>query len=86
MTWFILILEATMPSAQNSVLMLQVAGGPSKANGLAKFLFIIYVHFKDTRRSSLDVSVGKMPFCLLKIINDMGCVKKTHFAPEFKSG
>lgn len=40
--WFILILEATMPSAQNSVLMLQVAGKRSEASHLARFLFSIY--------------------------------------------
>lgn len=40
--WFILLLEATMPSAQNSVLMLQVAEKRSEASRLARFLFSIY--------------------------------------------
>lgn len=40
--WFILILESTMPSAQNSVLMLQVSGKRSEASRLARFLFTIY--------------------------------------------
>ena len=40
--WFILILESTMPAAQNSVLLLQVAKKRSEASHLAKFLFTIY--------------------------------------------
>ncbi len=42
MAWFILVLEASMPSAQNSVLMLQVSEKTKEASRLAKFLFYIY--------------------------------------------
>mmetsp|Transcript_7640 Transcript_7640/g.10986 ORF Transcript_7640/g.10986 Transcript_7640/m.10986 type:complete len:395 (+) Transcript_7640:32-1216(+) len=42
MLWFILMLQASMPSAQNSVLMLQVDGKTSEATRLAKFLFSMY--------------------------------------------
>jgi predicted permease len=42
MIWFVLILEASMPCAQNSVLMLQVAEKPSEASRLARFLFTMY--------------------------------------------
>lgn len=42
MLWFILILEASMPCAQNTVLMLQVAEKPVEASRLARFLFTIY--------------------------------------------
>jgi len=42
MIWFVLILEASMPCAQNSVLMLQVAEKPSEASRLASFLFTMY--------------------------------------------
>lgn len=42
MLWFILILQSCMPSAQNSVLMLQVADKGKEASSLAKFLFSVY--------------------------------------------
>ena len=42
MIWFVLILQSCMPSAQNSVLMLQVAEKTMEASKLAKFLFSIY--------------------------------------------
>ena len=42
MLWFILILQSSMPCAQNSVLMLQVADKPVEASRLARFLFTIY--------------------------------------------
>lgn len=42
MTWFMLILAACMPSAQNSVIMLQVADQTDEASRLAKFLFSMY--------------------------------------------
>ncbi|CAJ1939586.1 unnamed protein product [Cylindrotheca closterium] len=42
MLWFIAILQGSMPSAQNSVLMLQVSNKPEQAGVMAKFLFFIY--------------------------------------------
>lgn len=42
MSWFILILQASMPPAQNSVLMLQVSEQTDEASRLTKFLFSIY--------------------------------------------
>ena len=42
MLWFILLLQSSMPSAQNSVLMLQAAEKGGVANSLARFLFSIY--------------------------------------------
>ena len=42
MVWFILLLQSCMPSAQNTVLMLQVADKGGAASRLAKFLFSIY--------------------------------------------
>jgi predicted permease len=42
MLWFVLLLQSCMPSAQNSVLMLQVAGKGEEASAMAKFLFSIY--------------------------------------------
>ncbi len=43
MIWFIMIMESTMPPAQNSVLMLQVAEKTQEASKLAKFLFSMYI-------------------------------------------
>eukprot|EP00563_Minutocellus_polymorphus_P017589 CAMPEP_0197726804 /NCGR_PEP_ID=MMETSP1434-20131217/17192_1 /TAXON_ID=265543 /ORGANISM="Minutocellus polymorphus, Strain CCMP3303" /LENGTH=395 /DNA_ID=CAMNT_0043312831 /DNA_START=22 /DNA_END=1209 /DNA_ORIENTATION=- len=43
MLWFVLILEATMPPAQNSVTMLQVADRGDDAASLAMFLFSVYL-------------------------------------------
>jgi predicted permease len=40
--WFVLILQSCMPSAQNTVLMLQVEGKGGEASRLAKFLFLVY--------------------------------------------
>lgn len=42
MLWFILILEASMPPAQNSVLMLHAENKSVEAAQLAKFLFKVY--------------------------------------------
>lgn len=42
MLWFILLLQSCMPSAQNSVLMLQVADKGEEASAMAKFLFSVY--------------------------------------------
>mmetsp|Transcript_22848 Transcript_22848/g.27042 ORF Transcript_22848/g.27042 Transcript_22848/m.27042 type:complete len:87 (-) Transcript_22848:26-286(-) len=42
MLWFILILEASMPPAQNSVLMLHAENKSVEAARLAKFLFRVY--------------------------------------------
>mmetsp|Transcript_10497 Transcript_10497/g.14823 ORF Transcript_10497/g.14823 Transcript_10497/m.14823 type:complete len:396 (+) Transcript_10497:97-1284(+) len=42
MLWFIMILQSCMPSAQNAVLMLQVADRPKEASDMATFLFSIY--------------------------------------------
>jgi hypothetical protein len=42
MLWFICLLEAVMPPAQNSVVLLQVAGRPRDAEQMATFLFYIY--------------------------------------------
>ena len=42
MVWFVLMLQSCMPSAQNSVLMLQVAEKGEEASAMAKFLFSIY--------------------------------------------
>jgi len=42
MLWFVLLLQSCMPSAQNSVLMLQVAGKGEEETAMAKFLFSIY--------------------------------------------
>jgi len=42
MLWFILILEASMPPAQNSVLMLHAENKSVEATQLAKFLFRVY--------------------------------------------
>lgn len=43
MLWFVLILEAAMPCAQNSVTMLQVADRGDDAASLAMFLFSVYL-------------------------------------------
>lgn len=43
MLWFVLILEATMPPAQNSVTMLQVADRGDDAASMAMFLFSVYL-------------------------------------------
>jgi predicted permease len=40
--WFISILQGCMPSAQNLVLMLQVANKPEQSGSTAKFLFFVY--------------------------------------------
>lgn len=40
---FMLTMQATMPSAQNTVLALQVAGEPSRASRMARKLLIIYL-------------------------------------------
>lgn len=40
--WFVALLEACMPSAQNFVLMLQVANKPEQSGTIARFLFFIY--------------------------------------------
>lgn len=40
--WFISILQGCMPSAQNLVLMLQVANKPEKSGEIASFLFFVY--------------------------------------------
>jgi hypothetical protein len=40
--WFISVLQGCMPSAQNLVLMLQVANKQEKAGAFAKFLFFVY--------------------------------------------
>ena len=40
---FLLTMQATMPSAQNSVLALQVAGEPSRATRMARLLLVIYL-------------------------------------------
>jgi hypothetical protein len=42
MLWFVCILQAIMPPAQNSVVLLQVAGRSDEASQMAKFLFSIY--------------------------------------------
>lgn len=42
MIWFVNMLEAVMPPAQNSVLMLQVGEKPHEASRLARFLFTMY--------------------------------------------
>ena len=42
MLWFVLILEASMPSAQNSVTMYQVADKGREAGEMAKLLFAVY--------------------------------------------
>ena len=42
MLWFVLLLQSCMPSAQNSVLMLQVADKGEEASAMAKFLFSVY--------------------------------------------
>ena len=42
MLWFVMVLQACMPPAQNLVLMLNVADKPEKAGQMAKFLFAIY--------------------------------------------
>ena len=42
MVWFVCMLEAIMPPAQNSVVLLQVAGRSDEASQMAKFLFSIY--------------------------------------------
>mmetsp|Transcript_2690 Transcript_2690/g.5664 ORF Transcript_2690/g.5664 Transcript_2690/m.5664 type:complete len:377 (-) Transcript_2690:61-1191(-) len=42
MLWFVLILEASMPPAQNSVTMYQVADKGEEAGEMAKFLFAVY--------------------------------------------
>lgn len=59
--WFILILEATMPSAQNSVLMLQVAEKRSEASRLARFLFSIYGTAMLPLIVVSTILLGKMP-------------------------
>ena len=40
---FILTMQATMPSAQNTVLALQVAGEPTRATRMARLLLVIYL-------------------------------------------
>uniref|UniRef100_A0A7S2AA18 Uncharacterized protein n=1 Tax=Trieres chinensis TaxID=1514140 RepID=A0A7S2AA18_TRICV len=40
--WFALLLEASMPPAQNQVVMLQVADRAEAAGEMAKFLFLTY--------------------------------------------
>jgi len=40
---FILTMQATMPSAQNAVLALQVAGEPTRATRMARMLLVIYL-------------------------------------------
>ena len=40
---FILLMQAAMPSAQNTVLALQVAGEPSRASRMARRLLVIYL-------------------------------------------
>lgn len=40
--WFISMLQGCMPSAQNLVLMLQVANKPEQSGSIARFLFFIY--------------------------------------------
>ena len=40
---FILIMQSTMPSAQNAVLALQVAGEPSRATRMARRLLFMYL-------------------------------------------
>jgi len=42
MLWFILMLEASMPPAQNSVVMLHAGDKPAEAAQLASFLFKVY--------------------------------------------
>jgi predicted permease len=42
MLWFILLLQSSMPPAQNSVLMLQVAEKGDEASRMARFLFSLY--------------------------------------------
>jgi hypothetical protein len=42
MLWFVMVLQACMPPAQNLVLMLNVADKAVKAGQMAKFLFAIY--------------------------------------------
>jgi hypothetical protein len=42
MVWFVCLLESIMPPAQNSVVLLQVAGRSDEASQMAKFLFSIY--------------------------------------------
>lgn len=42
MLWFVLLLEASMPPAQNSVTMYQVADKGEEAGEMAKFLFAVY--------------------------------------------
>lgn len=42
MLWFICLLQSIMPPAQNSVVLLQVAGRSDEASQMAKFLFSIY--------------------------------------------
>ena len=40
---FLLTMQATMPSAQNTVLALQVAGEPARATRMARLLLVIYL-------------------------------------------
>ena len=40
---FVLIMQSTMPSAQNAVLALQVSGEPSRASRMARLLLAIYL-------------------------------------------
>ncbi|CAB9528711.1 expressed unknown protein [Seminavis robusta] len=42
MLWFVCLLQSIMPPAQNSVVLLQVAGKSEEASQMAKFLFSIY--------------------------------------------
>lgn len=42
MLWFVCLLQSIMPPAQNSVVLLQVAGRSDEAGAMAKFLFSIY--------------------------------------------
>jgi predicted permease len=42
MAWFVCLLESIMPPAQNSVVLLQVAGRSNEAGQMAQFLFSVY--------------------------------------------
>ena len=42
MLYFVCLLQSIMPPAQNSVVLLQVAGRSDEASQMAKFLFSIY--------------------------------------------
>uniref|UniRef100_A0A7S4W0L2 Auxin efflux carrier n=1 Tax=Ditylum brightwellii TaxID=49249 RepID=A0A7S4W0L2_9STRA len=59
MLWFILILEATMPPAQNSVTMLQVADRGEDAALMAMFLFSVYATSMIPVVLVLTLALGK---------------------------